>query len=292
MPQSTKGAFAAATAFTMWGILPLYWKQLNHVPADEINCHRVIWTFFLMLIYLAFTRRMPKLFDAISNRKLLTVHIIAAICLCSNWLVYVWATLNERIVEAALGYYINPFLYILLGKIFLGEKHGRLQIIAICVAAAGVLLQLRATEHFPWLALFLACTFAVYGMLRKKSPLGPVTGLCLETGIMLPFAVAWLIHIHVNSGGSFGGSISDTYLLAGAGIATAAPLLLFAYGAKNISLSLLGILQFIGPTGKLLLGWLYYNEPMPLMRILSFSFIWAAMILYIIALKKPPEKEN
>ena len=286
MHESTKGTLAATTAFVLWAVLPIFWKMLGGIPVLETTAHRLVWTLVILVVVLASKGKLLSALGAWKSAKLVSIHALAAACLAANWLLYVWATLNDRILEGALGYYINPFFYILLGSIFLGEKHNRMQMLAIAVAAGGVILQFRAIEGIPWVALTLAFSFAAYGMIRKKSPIGSFDGLVLETTIMLPVALIYLGWVH-QDGGMFGTSPKNTWLLIATGAATAGPLLCFARGARSITLSLLGILQFIGPTGQLLIGWLVFHEPMPPLRLLSFALIWLAVVLYILSLRKP-----
>ncbi|MBK1829887.1 EamA family transporter RarD [Verrucomicrobiaceae bacterium R5-34] len=286
MQKSSHGTSAAVAAFVVWGVLPLFWKTLEHIPVLELTAHRVVWTLVILVVILTSQRKVRTTLAALRSRKIIAIHLLAAVTLSSNWLIYVWATLNDRILEGALGYYINPFLYILLGRLFLGEKHSRLQMLAIAVAAGGVALQFRAVQGVPWAALGLAFSFAVYGMIRKKSPLGSLDGLALEASLMLPLALAYLLFVSSQSTGSFGSDPHSTWLLIATGAATATPLLLFARGARAISLSLLGILQFIGPTGQFLIGWLTYHEPLPPLRLVSFALIWLAVGLYIFSLNR------
>lgn len=285
MCNTTKGTLAAAAAFSLWAALPIFWKTLENVPVIETTAHRVVWTLLILVIFLSSSKRINNTIAAFKSRRALLTHLIAAICLVTGWLIYVWATLNDRIIEGALGYYITPFIYILLGRIFLDEKHNQLQMISIVIAAIAVALQFPAINGIPWVALSLAITFAAYGMIRKQSPLGSFGGLTLEMIILLPLSLSYLLITYQNSG-TFGKGTSTTLLLIATGLATAAPLLLFAYGAKSISLSLLGILQFIGPTGQLVIGWLIYHEPMPYVRLISFALIWLAVIVYILGLRK------
>lgn len=285
MQDSTKGALAATAAFSLWAVLPIFWKALEGVPVLETTAHRVAWTLLILIIFLTLKGKLGGIATALQSPKIILIHTTAALCLGGNWLIYVWATLNDRILEGALGYYINPFLYILLGSLFLGEKHSRLQMVAIMIAAAGVALQFPAVKGVPWAAFGLAISFAGYGIIRKKSPLGSFDGLALETSIMLPISITYLVILH-QSAGVFGKDSTASLLLITTGVATAAPLLFFARGARSISLSLLGILQFIGPTGQLLIGWLIYHEPMPILRLLSFALIWVAVGVYIFSLGK------
>ncbi len=281
-----KGVFAAIAAFSLWGVLPIFWKALDGVPVLDVTAHRVAWTLVILILFLVFKGTVKQTASAFKSPKVVATHTLAAALLACNWLIYVWATLNDRILEGALGYYINPFLYILLGRIFLGERHSRLQLAAIAVAAAGVALQFPAVEGVPWAAIGLAISFAGYGMIRKKSPLGSFSGLTMEAIILLPLALIYLFIQPSGNSAMFGSDTTSTLLLIGTGAATAAPLLFFARGARSISLSLLGILQFIGPTGQFLIGWLHYGEPLPPLRLASFVFIWVAVIIYALSLRR------
>ena len=282
--ESSKGALAAVAAFSIWGVLPLFWKWFGDVPILQVTAHRVIWTLAIIIPLIILRKSYPTALKPFRSPKIILIHALAAITLASNWLIYVWATLNGHILEAALGYYINPFLYIVLGFFFWGERHSRLQLYAIALAVIGVTLQFVAVEGIPWAALSLAITFTAYGLIRKLSPLGSFSGLMMETTLMLPIAVVYLMVQSHQGNAAFGADTLTTVLLCCTGLATAAPLLCFARGARSISLSLLGILQFIGPTGQFLIGWMVYNEPLPLMRLSSFTLIWLAVGLYIFSI--------
>ena len=286
MRESSKGTLAAVAAFSIWGVLPIFWKMLADVPILQVTSHRVLWTLAIIIPIIIARKSWRPTIQAYRSPKALWIHSIAAVTLAANWLIYVWATLNGHIVEAALGYYINPFLYILLGYLFWKERHSRLQIIAIVVAAGGVALQFPAVEGVPWVAFGLACTFAAYGMIRKLSPLGSFSGLTMETSILLPVALIYLAMQQNQGTAAFGSDVFTSTLLVLTGVATAVPLLCFAHGARSISLTLLGILQFIGPTGQFLIGWLIYDEPMPPLRLASFALIWLAVILYVFSTRQ------
>lgn len=270
-------------------MLPLFWKLLDEAPILQVTAHRVVWTLAILVPILIARKSWSSTLEGFRSPKALAIHGIAAITLAANWLIYVWATLNGHILEAALGYYINPFLYILIGYLFWGERHSKLQLTAIAVAIIGVGLQFLAINAIPWIALCLAISFTAYGLIRKSSPLGSFSGLTLETSLLLPMALAYLILQHSQGTATFGSDPTLTILLCCTGIATAAPLLCFARGARTISLSLLGILQFIGPTGQFLIGWLVYEEPLPLMRFISFALIWLAVILYSYSIWSQPK---
>ena len=259
---------------------------MSVVPVMELTAHRVIWALVILAIIITFQGNIRKTLGTIKQPKIIALHLLSGVVLAANWMLYVWATLHDRIIEGALGYYINPFLYILLGSIFLGEKHSRLQMIAIVVAAAGVAIQFKALQGVPWVALALAFSFTFYGILRKKSPLGSLDGLVLESTIMLPVALGYVVFLSSQSASHFGNDASMSWMLVATGVATASPLLCFARGAREISLSLLGILQFIGPTGQFFIGWLMYHEPLPPIRLVSFALIWLAVALYIFSMQR------
>lgn len=286
MKHSTHGALAATAAFVLWGVLPVFWKWLAGVPVLEVTAHRIVWSLAMLTLILAARGSLRSVLGAFRSRATIAVHALAAAALAANWLLYVWAMMHDRILEGALGYYLNPFLYILLGRLVLGEKHSRLQLVSIAVAIIGVALQFPAIAGVPWVAIGLACSFAAYGLLKKKSSLGAFTGLAVETSLLAPVALAYGIFLSATGRSAFGADVHTTGLLVATGLATATPLLFFARGVRSITLSLLGILQFIAPTGQFLMGWLVYHEPLPPLRLASFALIWAAVLLYILSLRK------
>lgn len=286
MTPPKHGALAATAAFTLWGILPIFWKALTGVPVLEVTMHRVLWCLLMIIPVVILRGSLQSTLTAFKSPRIVAIHAFSALMLSSNWLLYVWATMHDRILEGALGYYLNPFLYILLGRLFLGERHSRLQLISIGVALVGVALQFPAIEGVPWIAIGLACTFAAYGMVKKQSPLGPFAGLTMETALLSPLALLYGASLLRSGQTAFGTDSLTSLLLIATGAATAIPLLLFARGARSISLSLLGILQFIGPTGQFLIGWLLYHEPLPPLRLASFALIWIAVGVYVFSLRR------
>ena len=213
---------------------------------------------------------------ALRSPRVLGWHLLSGSLLASNWLLYVWATLNHRIIEGALGYYLNPFFNMMFGALWFGDKNSRWQLAAISLALAGVALQIPAVGHFPWVALALAITFSLYAVVRKRAPLGSLAGLAAETSLLAPLAMTWLVLTHNSPAAAFGGSGTHAALVVGTGLATALPLLLFGYAARTIRLTTLGILQFLGPTIQFFIGWKLYGEPMTGARLLSFGLIWPA----------------
>jgi chloramphenicol-sensitive protein RarD len=274
------GVLSAVAAFILWGVLPVFWKALAFLPPASIIAHRTIWSLVFLLPVLAFQRQAGTVIRGISSWRGVGWHLLSGGLLASNWLLYVWATLNGRILEGALGYYLNPFLNMLFGAIFFGERQTRLQMLAVLVAAAGVACQFQAVKGVPWVALVLALTFALYAVVRKKAPLEALPGLAAETALLAPVALGWLIWQGAQGAALFGGSTMTTLLVLGTGIATATPLLCFGHAARTISLTTLGILQFIGPTLQFLIGWQLYGEEMNPMRMTSFALIWMAVAIY------------
>jgi len=271
---------AAVTAFGLWGLLPLFWKALDFLSPLVIVAQRTLWALVLLWVIILWRRRGREVVAGLANRRDALWNMMAALLLGTNWLLYVWATLNDRIVEGALGYYLNPFFNILFGMWWFGERYSRTQYVAIVLALCGVALQVPAVEGFPWVALVLAVTFSLYGVVRKRASVGALTGLTMEATLLAPVAVVLLFLQVARPVEAFGGDWSNLWLVAAAGAATVAPLWCFAHAARTIRLSTLGILQFIGPTLQFVIGWQLYGEPMGALRLASFGLIWAAVILY------------
>ncbi|GAA0605944.1 EamA family transporter RarD [Virgibacillus siamensis] len=299
MDQENKlGIIYAAVAYTLWGFLPIYWKLVQHVPADEILAHRILWSFiFMMIIVLASGKLRPFFRECkqiVHDKKKLLGISAASIIISINWLTFIWAVNSAHVVQASLGYYINPLVSILLGMIVLNESLSKRQLLSFILAAIGVVNLTISFGVFPWVSLLLAFSFGLYGLLKKMVDIGAMFGLTIETMIVTPIALIYLIVIPDSSlapDTMFSGSGA---LLFGAGIATAIPLLLFAAGAKRIPLSMVGFLQYIAPTLMLILGVFLYGEPFTQAHLVSFVFIWAALIIYMGAArnKKPVRQKE
>nr|WP_226894943.1 EamA family transporter RarD [Luteolibacter marinus] len=284
---------SAVAAFFLWGILPIFWKSLSFIPPASIIAHRTLWSLLLLLPVLAGRRQLGELFRSLAPRRGGGWHLLSGTLLAGNWLLYVWATLNGRIIESALGYYLNPFLNMLAGALFFGERQNRLQLTAVAVAIAGVACQLPAVKGIPWVALVLALSFSLYAVVRKKAPLGALAGLGAETLMLAPVGLVWLLWQESQGAVIFGGSVPRAALILCTGLATATPLLCFGHAARTISLTTLGILQFLAPTLQFLIGWKFYGEAMSPLRLASFSLIWAAVAIYAAnALRRPPETQK
>jgi chloramphenicol-sensitive protein RarD len=279
------GVMSAAGAYILWGILPLYWKLIEQVPAFEILAHRIIWSFlFTVGIIFATGKLKPfwgELIDNIFHLRNLSGIFLASFLITVNWGTYIWAVNNNHIVESSLGYYINPLVSVLLGIIVFKEKLSFWQLFSFFLAVLGVL---NMTVHFgaiPWVSLLLAVTFGLYGLCKKMIRLGAITGITLETLFIAPFALIYLNHVHNSGAGAFSfGDPGTAGLLAGAGIVTAVPLVLFAGGAKRLPLTIVGFLQYISPTISLSLGVFLFHEQFTGVHLASFMLIWAALTIF------------
>jgi chloramphenicol-sensitive protein RarD len=275
-----KGIWYALGAYVFWGLFPVYWKVLHNIPALQLLGHRIFWSFLLLMGVILLTRQWKE-FRATLNRRVLLTYSIAAVLIAINWLTYVWAIGKGFIVESSLGYFINPLFSVLLGVIFLRERLRLLQWIPIGLAAAGVLYLTFAYGSLPWIALSLAISFGLYGLVKKTAPLGSLHGLTLETGILFLPAIGYLVFVQSSGQAAFLHSNTLTNLmLVGAGAVTVIPLLLFATAAKRIPLTMIGVLQYINPTMQFLLGTLVYKEAFDHNRLIGFGFVWAGLILF------------
>ncbi len=270
---------AAVAAFGLWGILPLFWKALDFLPPLVIVAQRTLWALVLLWLVILWRRQGRQVLAGLANRRDALWSAVAALLLGTNWLLYVWATLNDRIIEGALGYYLNPFFNILFGMLWFGDRHNRAQRMAIALALCGVALQVPAVGGVPWVALVLALTFSLYGVVRKRAAAGALAGLTMETTLLAPLALGMLFLLASTPAEAFGGA-GSVWLVAAAGAATVAPLWCFGHAARTIRLTTLGILQFIGPTLQFLIGWKLYGEPMSGLRLASFGLIWGAVAIY------------
>ncbi len=276
-----RGALAAAACYLAWGLFPIFWKQLAAIDATELIAHRHVSSLVFVLIVMAAGAGLGELRAALGSRTALGWHMASGVLLTLNWLVYVWGVNHQHVIECSLGYFLVPLVNVALGRFVLHEKLRRLQWFAIACAAAGVLLLLVRVGRPPWIALALAATFGAYGLLRKKSPLGPLVGLGLETLLLSPLALAFIAWQQARGAGALGRvSTSEHLLLASAGVVTAVPLLMFAYGARRIRFSTLGLLQYIAPTVQFAVGVMMYRETLSPERAAAFGFIWCGLALY------------
>jgi chloramphenicol-sensitive protein RarD len=275
------GVLSAFFAYVLWGLFPIYFKALQGIAPTEVLAHRVLWSLVLLVIALAWRRQWTWLGAVFRQPRVLAGFAASALLLSLNWGIYIWAVGGGRVIDASLGYFINPLVNILLGFLLLRERLRPLQWIAVALAAAGVAWLTWQTGHPPWIGLTLGVTFGIYGLLRKTAALGALEGLSLETLMLLPLALGYLAFLAWSGRNGFiDAGPATKWLLAAAGPITAVPLLLFATSARRISLSLLGLLQYMSPTIQLLLGVWLYHEPFGGARLAGFAMIWAALALY------------
>ena len=282
------GLLAAGGAYLLWGTLPIYWKLLNIVPAMEVLAHRILWSFVFLLLLLFFTGGLADfkrdVRTLLSRRRDAAAMFAASFLISGNWLVYIWAVQSNHIVESSLGYYINPLVSIALGLLFLKERLTFWQKIACLLALLGVLHLAWQFSSFPWVALFLALSFGLYGLCKKVIRIGAINGIALETLLVSPLALFYLTQLEINDAAAFSQNGPLTALLCiGTGVITATPLILFAKGVKHLPLKVIGFVQYLSPTLALLIGVFVYKEAFTSTHLIAFSFIWGALALVSLA---------
>ncbi|MDY0973165.1 EamA family transporter RarD [Siccibacter turicensis] len=280
--QTRQGVLLALAAYFIWGIAPAYFKLIHYVPADEILTHRVIWSFFFMVALIAITRQWGQIKRLCQTPKKIFALALSAVLVGGNWLLFIWSVNNHHMLEASLGYFINPLVNILLGMLFLGERFRRMQWVAVVLAATGVLVQLWTFGSLPVIALGLAFSFAFYGLVRKKIAVEAQVGMLFETLWLLPVA-AFYLFFYADSPTSHMGQnpMSLNLLLIAAGVVTTIPLLCFTGAATRLRLSTLGFFQYIGPTLMFLLAVLFYDEIPGADKMVTFAFIWVALAVFV-----------
>jgi chloramphenicol-sensitive protein RarD len=275
------GLLYAALAYAMWGLFPLYFRQVAAVSSFEIVVQRCVWALLVLVIALSLMRRWSWLGQVLRQPRQLALFGLSALLLSANWLVYVWAVNHERVIDASLGYFITPLVNVLLGYVVLHERLRRAQVAAVALAAVGVLWLTLQAGQLPWIGLVLAASFGCYGLMRKTASLGALEGLALETLLLAPLAIPLLLWLTSQDGGALAsGDASLIAWLLLAGPLTVVPLLLFAAGARRITMATLGLLQYIGPTIQFALGVWLYHEPFGGARLAGFALIWFALAVY------------
>lgn len=280
---STVGIWSALGAYVCWGLFPIYWKFLSDMEAPVLLCHRVVWSCVVLVTVLALTGQLTELWRFLRQPKMLGVYALAAVLIAANWLTFVWAVNHKYIVETSLGYFINPLLNVVVGFLFFSERLRKMQWIALVIATCGVSYLTWSYGTVPWIALILASTFGLYGVVKKLAPLNAILGLSLETLILLIPAVIYLCvaaNVYEQPIGSK--SMAGWMLLAGTGVVTTIPLVLFAAAAQRIPLVLVGLFQYIAPSLQFLIGVLVYNEPFTPERQIGFSIVWIALFLFAV----------
>ena len=277
--NQSRGALFAVLAFAWWGLSPLYFKWVSHIAPLEILANRVVWSFVLVSALLWLSYKAAGVVDILKSRKKLLAMLASSLLIALNWLTFIWAVSEEKVLEASMGYYINPLVSIFLGMLFLKERLIRVQWIALSLAAIGVAIQVVALGYLPWVTLILAFTFGFYGLMRKLVPTDAYTGLWFETAMVTPIALGYLLWIE-------GGALSVSNLEFGklflSGVVTTAPLIWFAIAAKHLPLTSLGFIQYLAPTIALILATQVFGEELNWIKALTFVFIWAALILLIV----------
>jgi chloramphenicol-sensitive protein RarD len=280
-PRTNGGLAAAIGAFTIWGVLPLYMRPLHDLSALEIMAHRIVWSCLLVFAWLAWRSELGAVRTALANPGTRYRLMVTAVLISINWLIYVWSIANGHVIDASLGYFINPLLNVVLGVLVLGERLNGAQKSAVGLAALGVLYLAVVAGRPPWIALVLAASFGGYGLIRKVVKVEAVPGLATETLLLAPFAIGFLAWLELQGTAAFGHAAPHVNaLLLGSGLVTALPLALFAYGARRIPLSTVGLVQYIGPTLQFLTGVLVFKEAFTLERGIGFVFIWTALAVY------------
>jgi chloramphenicol-sensitive protein RarD len=280
--SASRGLAAAIGAFVIWGLFPLYLIGLMNVSAMQITAHRIVWSCLFVLVWLAVIGELGKLRAAVSRSGVLVRLVASAFFIAINWIGFAWAVNHDRVLDVSLAYFIGPLLNVLLGIFVLSERLDRTQWSAVGFAAAGVIYLTFIAGHTPWLALMVGSSFAIYGVIRKTVSIDALPGLAVETILLAPFSIGYLIWCELNGTGAIGhmSGLVDTLLLLG-GIVTSVPLFLFAYGARRVPYSTIGVLQFIAPSMQLACGLLVFGEPFESARATGFVLIWIGLLIYV-----------
>lgn len=277
-PDGRRNALiAGASAYLIWGLLPIYLKALAHVPAADVLAYRVLWSLALCVALALISGAMGATLAVLRDPRRLGLLTVSALVIGGNWLLYIWAIANNHVVDASLGYFINPLLNVLLGVVLLREKLDRAAQLAVALAVAGVVIMTVERGGLPWVSLTLAMSFAFYGLVRKYVPVAPVPGLLVETLVLAPAALLWMA---TGQRTALGGDMATALLLIGAGPITAVPLMMFAYAARRLELTTIGLMQYVAPTMIFLLGVFAYHEPLSMPQLIAFALIWAGVAVY------------
>jgi len=281
MHATRLGILLATGAYLIWGLSPIYWKAVGSVPAGQQLAHRILWCALMLGALLSFQRRWPEARAVLRSRRVIWMLLVSTALIATNWLTYLWAVATERILEASLGYFINPLVTVLLGMMFLRERLRRSQGVALALATVGVVILTVRLGLVPWISLVLAFSFGFYSLVRKEVQAGPEVGLFVETLLLAPFMVVVLLRAEAAGAGAFGhAGLPMDLLLVAAGAITAVPLLLFTHGARRLPLSTVGFLQYLAPCLQFLLAVAVYGEPFTPSHLAAFLFIWTALAVF------------
>jgi chloramphenicol-sensitive protein RarD len=280
--EDRSGLIAGIAAFATWGLIPVYWKLLSNLPALEILAHRFVWTTVFLTGLLSFQQRWPEVREATRSRRALLYCFASGLSISVNWLFFIWAVNVGRVIETSLGYFMTPLANVLFGALFLRERLTRWQLASVLLALVGVLNLTLGYGKFPWLALTLCISFGLYGLLRKKSGVRPIPGLFLETTLLTPLAAAYLIYLLLRAGPSTLSSASWSFvlLLISTGVVTGLPMVWFGHAARHLRLTTVGFLQYLSPSCSFFLGVFLYHEPFTRAHLVTFIFIWVALVIF------------
>ncbi len=278
--MNNAGFFYALLAYLIWGIVPLFWRELEHVPSTEIVAHRMVWSCLMVLLFIVLMREWRQMMGLLQKPDVLLRLLAASILISINWAIYIWAVNNGQIVEGSMGYYINPLLNVLFGVCFFGETLRPRQLMAVLLAALGVAYLIFVHDQVPYVALSLALTFSCYGAVKKTISTSATHGMAIETGLLILPAIGYLIYLHMSGLGSSGIELRTDAMLALGGLVTLTPLVLFAMAAQRISMTALGMTQYLGPSLQLLIGVMVFQEPFGTDRQIAFGLIWMALAIY------------
>lgn len=292
--EARSGVIAGLVAYSLWGVFPVYFKLVESVSPLEVLAHRIIWAVFFGGLIILLRRQWTEVWRALTHRQMLQWLILAAVLITANWLTYIWAIQNERIFETSLGYYINPLMYVVVGVVFFSDRLRRAQLLAVILATIGVLVLATSGDTVPYVALVLGTTFTAYGVIRKKVVIGAMPGLFIETIVLFPFALTWLLWLIRSDASMFAaGDSRISVLLLLAGPITVIPLMCFAIAARRVTLTTIGFMQFLAPTLQFCTG-IYYGEALTTAHVICFGFIWLAVLVFSAdavraSRKKPPQ---
>jgi chloramphenicol-sensitive protein RarD len=279
--RETAGLIAGITCFTVWGLIPIYWKLLAPVPATEILAHRFVWTSIFLSLVLTWQKRWSEVRDNVRSRRALLYCLTGGLAISSNWFLFIWAVIIGRVVETSLGYFMTPLMNVLFGAIFLRERLTRWQFVSVLLAGLGVLNLTFGYGRFPWIAVSLCVSFGLYGLLRKQSGTAAIPGLFIETILLLPLAIVFLIYLQQSNALIFGrAGCWLSILLVSTGVVTSVPLLWFGYAAQHLRLITVGFLQYLSPIGSFFLGVFLYHEPFTRGHLVTFVLIWIALAIF------------
>ena len=280
-PNDTSGLIAGVVAFVTWGLVPVYWKLLQSIPATEILAHRFVWTCVFMVLLLSWQKRWPEVMRYLHSRRTVLFCAASGLMITINWFTFIWAVNAGRVLDTSLGYFMTPLVSVLLGAIFLRERLSRGQLFAVLLAVSAVCYLTLGFGKLPWVTLTLCFSFGLYGLLRKLSGAAPIPGLFLETTVIVPLALGWLLYFFDQSSLHFGLAVPGwSLLLLSTGIVTGVPLLWFAHAALHLRLTTLGFLQYLSPSCSFFLGLFVFHEPFHKAQLVTFGLIWVALLIF------------